>query len=73
MASQTPLVVGNILKFPIKSGVRGLIIQPLTIAFSILHLLYVGSVSIGCLILPVINPNLSLPEMNISIICDHSS
>ena len=68
-----PLAVGNLIKFPIKSGFRELIIQPLTIAFSILHLLYVGSVSIGCLILPVINPSLFLSEMNISMICDHSS
>jgi hypothetical protein len=68
MASQTPLAVGNLVKFLIKSGVRELIIQPLIIAFYVLHLLYVGSVSIGCLISPVINPSLSLLEMNISIV-----
>jgi len=73
MASQTPLVVGNLIKFQIKSGVRELITQPLTIVFSALHLLYVGSVSISCLISSVINPSLSLPEINISMICDHSS
>jgi len=73
MTSQTPLVVGNLIKFPIKSGFRELIIQLLTIAFFVLHLLYVGSGSTGCLILSVINPSLFLSEMNNSMICDHSS
>jgi hypothetical protein len=73
MTSQTPLVVGNLIKFPIQSGFRELIIKPLTMAFYVNYLLYVGSVSAGCLISAVINPSLSLPEINISMICDHSS
>ena len=61
MASQTPLAIGNLIKFSIKFVVKELLIQPLTIAFYILHLLYVGLVSIGCLISSVINLSLYLP------------
>ena len=69
MASHTPLAVGNLIKFPINYEFRELTIHPLTMTFSVLHLLYDGSVAGGCVISPVISPSLSLPEINTSMIC----
>jgi len=68
MDSHTNWAVGNLMKLPIKWGSMELINQPLTMEFSVLHCLNIGSVGVGWDKSPLIYPNLSLLEIYISMI-----
>ena len=55
------------MKLLISDESMELISHPLTMVFSVVHFLKVGSIGSGYAISPLICPSLSLPEMYISI------